>query len=111
MRISDWSSDVCSSDLLRSGRNRKRREIAHAGMIHDLVARRTCRLKIRLEEAELSAGADHRSRVHDTLSSSRLSRLRLMRRAAGVALAPDSRRSEEHKSELLSLMSITDAVF
>src|SRR3546814_8646094 len=60
-------------------------------MIHDLVARRTCRLKIRLEEAELSAGADHRSRVHDTHSSSRISRLRLMRRAASVAIAPDSR--------------------
>src|SRR3546814_6792944 len=61
---------TCENRVLRSGRNRKRREIAHAGMIHDLVARRTCRLKIRLEE-----------------------------------------RSEEHTSELQSLMRISYAVF
>src|SRR3546814_9765208 len=72
---------TCENRVLRSGRNRKRREIAHAGMIHDLVARRTCRLKIRLEEAELSAGDDHRSR------------------------------SEEHTYELQSLMRSSYAVF
>src|SRR3546814_5563739 len=66
MRISDWSSDVCSSDLSAS---------------------------------DVSAAA----RLF-TATPARIS-------TVGLALRPASRRSEEHTSELQSLMRISYAVF
>src|SRR3546814_7285343 len=93
MRISDWSSDVCSSDLGLCVRFHKVRSLGSQpddGMAcalwwtgrHDLLACRTTR-DMRLFPAQ--ALLFLRGRLHD--------------------------RSEEHTSELQSLMRISYAVF
>src|SRR3546814_2837588 len=103
MRISDWSSDVCSSDLIIAAAQRID-DIGHAGLFldHDLrVARDACgkvgrkrnRFVQRIGVERLGA-AQHR-------------RHRLYRGADDVVVG----RSEEHTSELQSLMRISYAVF
>src|SRR3546814_2254454 len=88
MRISDWSSDVCSSDL--DGADARPAVAAHARAREDLLA-----------GAIAAFGpADPVRRIgrrHDT----------------GRIVAGDRRhaRSEEHTSELQSLMRISYAVF
>src|SRR3546814_1100791 len=88
MRISDWSSDVCSSDLRLQHRRRRRfgRE-----QLQRVGPGRQCRERLRRrrearhrQQAGVLGGADH----------------------AGVGM-----RSEEHTSELQSLMRISYAVF
>src|SRR3546814_4961326 len=79
MRISDWSSDVCSSDLIP-----RRARRAGAG---DPRVRAAARLD------ELGRAADRGAGV----------------RARRAFIA--QRRSEEHTSELQSLMRISYAVF
>src|SRR3546814_9218616 len=77
MRISDWSSDVCSSDLCTRLRHRPR--VGHGALRPDLPQYRVG-----------------------------------PRRGIGLAVAPAHRRharSEEHTSELQSLMRISYAVF
>src|SRR3546814_10585727 len=79
LRISDWSSDVCSSDLFprrRARGNRQRRTLSRAR----------------------GAGIDDRR-------GDRYQRGKL------CPIAGSSRRSEEHTSELQSLMRISYAVF
>src|SRR3546814_1607713 len=85
MRISDWSSDVCSSDLGAADHPRQRDDQADAGRRH--------------------TGADH-------------DRDRAVRRASGrtflsrhLSFPEGHQRSEEHTSELQSLMRISYAVF
>src|SRR3546814_2332335 len=75
MRISDWSSDVCSSDLLWPDRRTQ------------AVAR---------DPRRLQGFADPQQRLHR----------HARQRGAGQRL-----RSEEHTSELQSLMRISYAVF
>src|SRR3546814_8452027 len=111
MRISDWSSDVCSSDLgllhrgaaglavlprLRASRRQRRpaagpgaegRPVPVAGDATDLRLRR----RVRAAGADRAAG-DRRDRQR-----------------RGFAL--EAARSEEHTSELQSLMRISYAVF
>src|SRR3546814_10000998 len=88
MRISDWSSDVCSSDLrarARSGR----------GLRGDSASRRR-----RARRREWPARRNRRR-------SSR----RACRQAWPVGRRAEKGRSEEHTSELQSLMRISYAVF
>src|SRR3546814_2639302 len=104
MRISDWSSDVCSSDLMRVGvsENPSWTMIDGAtasGVEVDLVEAFAGELGARIEwvhgtEAELLAA---------------LERFELDLVVAG--LTQDTPRSEEHTSELQSLMRISYAVF
>src|SRR3546814_3391281 len=103
MRISDWSSDVCSSDL----------DDRDGGAVRDAAA------IIKTERCR-----DHR-RVHHRLDIDGFPEVRLgVFRAIGVALDRHMRhralevigrdamfRSEEHPSELQSLMRISYAVF
>src|SRR3546814_7769294 len=115
MRISDWSSDVCSSDLeafgevVRDGSLGRRWALAadHLDPVLRLAVqdRRqvTARpIQVRLHDLQREAGGD--------------------RRIEGIAAAledghadrrgdPVGRRSEEHTSELQSLMRISYAVF
>src|SRR3546814_3888077 len=97
MRISDWSSDVCSSDLRQ---HRRRAQLAHGA-------------PRRAEPAEGAA---------PLLSGHRLGRVgtaaAVARHRRGRLRATDERRaarrpgrSEEHTSELQSLMRISYAVF
>src|SRR3546814_2674767 len=91
MRISDWSSDVCSSDLwVRSGARQR-----HASM----TAGGRC-------GGERSALPSPR-RLHRTPPATR------DRRAPSASLCPlwGMQRSEEHTSELQSLMRNSYAVF
>src|SRR3546814_4260095 len=103
MRISDWSSDVCSSDLrpCTVARRRERRAVLAAGRTAHLrqrpgadrahaAGRRRTRRRARAV-ARIGAGAGHA--------------------AVAVRARPGPDRSEEHTSELQSLMRISYAVF
>src|SRR3546814_10284143 len=109
MRISDWSSDVCSSDLLGAGNaglgSKGTREAeAHFGSHPHLSGR----------------GFPGLHGLHREPLGDRGAAVELARRAQGRArdlpsdLPPHQRaicRSEEHTSELQSLMRISYAVF
>src|SRR3546814_2461652 len=85
MRISDWSSDVCSSDL--------ERKLAEQ------------RLQMRHGGAAARAGANALSRFHHQHQRGRGVRIGFQRQ---VRIGD---RSEEHTSELQSLMRNSYAVF
>src|SRR3546814_4468373 len=97
MRISDWSSDVCSSDLaagvpfLRPHRRHAAAAVLRRADLHVSLA------------AALShrAGARLRHQCHHPVRHRHLPR----------RLCQDGARSEEHTSELQSLMRISYAVF
>src|SRR3546814_3178670 len=98
MRISDWSSDVCSSDLavLADAANRERRciEVGYGR-----------RREVRHERSQIADVAWRR-----LLDQSLVDRRNRNGRILKIGGAP-SRRSEEHTSELQSLMRISYAVF
>src|SRR3546814_8678992 len=96
MRISDWSSDVCSSDL-RSSRRLWARSSTGRTISPTSASTRDC-----------SAPSTYR-RCRPTSRSHRISTF-----APAFHAEPRSRlttRSEEHTSELQSLMRISYAVF
>src|SRR3546814_1822850 len=117
MRISDWSSDVCSSDLrsVRSERPRKetggyaRRVPGTAGESNDphaIIRQRPCAHDRRPCPCAGSPGrSDHAARK-------RRSHIARCAHAARSAADDAGRsRSEEHTSELQSLLRISYAVF
>src|SRR3546814_2957757 len=102
MRISDWSSDVCSSDLdvlaaalaarrQRLGQVQRGREAVDAGADDDNAA---------------AVGKRHGGLLQERRFGSSLRRAMRSRRTIG-----EIDRSEEHTSELQSLMRISYAVF
>src|SRR3546814_6373053 len=97
MRISDWSSDVCSSDLVLQAAERFRQNAVRFADRRGIEDKR-------------DDGEDlRRCRRADQLARGR-------RRRQGedhdeISVPRDDRRSEEHTSELQSLMRITYAVF
>src|SRR3546814_1543811 len=91
MRISDWSSDVCSSDLLRRER---------VALIDEAAALDA--------ELPLRRALDFWARV-DTVDGHAVDRAMDVMALAPLAEVPV--RSEEHTSELQSLMRISYAVF
>src|SRR3546814_1665397 len=101
MRISDWSSDVCSSDLETAlGEQRARVRIGGVGelferALHPPFGHRFARMLARIEP-DLRVAAAHFEAVD---------------RLAFEAGAEAAMRSEEHTSELQSLMRISYAVF
>src|SRR3546814_3826440 len=118
MRISYWSSDVCSSDL-----------VARAGLRHHRLHRPQDRLPRGgdphrpdprpLGRAVVSAGAEARrwrsdghvlvdDRQHPVGTADHFDRGAVLQR---LAQEPAHARSEEHTSELQSLMRISYAVF
>src|SRR3546814_5883924 len=96
MRISDWSSDVCSSDLLRHGTLNEAAQL---------------RLPLILQHghAFLRTFLCHRTTT-DQLKLGRFQR-HPMKRVVLHDLHGNGVRSEEHTSELQSLMRISHAVF
>src|SRR3546814_1797183 len=123
MRISDWSSDVCSSDLAAKARGVQfgRRPTLTPGQVEHarelLGESRTA-----TETAELLGV--HRATLYRALRGQETSQAEARRRGAFVedalteadALAAADQagtkaRSEEHTSELQSLMRISSAVF
>src|SRR3546814_9687402 len=88
MRISDWSSDVCSSDLQRrterGGAGAQEVEVQHARQLADRGGRVRAALDIFTKRERQAEVGEHIAAVE---------------------------RSEEHTSELQSLMRISYAVF
>src|SRR3546814_4225040 len=88
MRISDWSSDVCSSDL--------RLDIIAKGDVRFVKAQKTPKLQQRRCILD---------RIHPRARQAEINGRN------PISTEPGSRRSEEHTSELQSLMRISYAVF
>src|SRR3546814_8394754 len=106
MRISDWSSDVCSSDLADV-----ESAIALAGEVPAISVIGGAEIfalflplatRIELTEVQVEAAGDT---VMPPFSPA------MWRETAREAHAPEAGRSEEHTSELQSLMHISSAVF
>src|SRR3546814_7513060 len=114
MRISDWSSDVCSSDLLAWS----------ASTTSTATAKPVVRIAVRFMPSPsphgrgaaaaqiLMAGdlADLGQHLPAAFAFVAFGQLRYHRNTAGI-LAAERLRSEEHTSELQSLMRISYAVF
>src|SRR3546814_1851292 len=96
MRISDWSSDVCSSDLLDDAKQRQGEEHREDDAQYHEVARLAVGEVTGAILAALHAESGSQHAVHHL--------------PQGRRLVVD-RRSEEHTSELQSLMRISYAVF
>src|SRR3546814_2660372 len=100
MRISDWSSDVCSSDLPR----RRDEGLADAAAVlaadRDVLQVGIARRQAPGRRARLVVAGVHAAGVG----------IDHLRQLVGVGAA-QFRRSEEHTSELQSLMRISYAVF
>src|SRR3546814_5688916 len=126
MRISDWSSDVCSSDLLdqldlhlvlirQRGMHLHRRRDAATVTEHGRVAIHRPRTDPRELHPVLDAGIDILDHISDLLDRAES---RIHGRSPegklggnhGAASVPRAR-SEEHTSELQSLMRNSYAVF
>src|SRR3546814_9047870 len=113
MRISDWSSDVCSSDLVE---RRLALSLHPAAGPEILVERRYAGLRIAQIGDDLLQHGDHHRLI---LPEIQFRRGRLGRRRGGQRphqfLGGQGRRldarSEEHTSELQSIMRISYAVF
>src|SRR3546814_6058034 len=102
MRISDWSSDVCSSDLLDAAVVGARRQ-QFADALDQLAEHEGNGLDVKLAGLDLGKVEDvidHRQQGASGIADH-------LRHAALFAI----QRSEEHTSELQSLMRISYAVF
>src|SRR3546814_3588843 len=102
MRISDWSSDVCSSDLpektLQQVTLASRSRLSWCPPEYRDEYRR-------LTRAKMLPAAEARPIIEDMIAAD-------ARRYAATGILPQSaRRSEEHTSELQSLMRNSYAVF
>src|SRR3546814_4287948 len=103
MRISDWSPDVCSSDLLARGGGADRHEGGRADFAPPHLDGAGAGLAVGRGNRKGKAGICHAARCRIE---------RRARQGRKGALQPFLRsRSEEHTSELQSLMRISDAVF
>src|SRR3546814_5664596 len=102
MRISDWSSGVCSSDLDQHGDG----EDHHRDL--ELV-RALLALRIVGDDDEVAAGGGLRQVLPDAVQHQHVAGAQ--RHVARVLAQHVLVRSEEHTSELQSLMRISYAVF
>src|SRR3546814_3055992 len=98
MRISDWSSDVCSSDLFVEG-ERDAPDLGEVAGPGDLVP-----------DAEILYPQRHLVGSRLRVQAKQLGQ-RVVDRWIGITHRSKSLRSEEHTSELQSLMRISYAVF
>src|SRR3546814_2036588 len=107
MRISDWSSDVCSSDLIGRRLAREHRIVAQAPLLRTLDFGVPIRA---LDEPHRQAPPGRRTEGISPGDHRRGAALVRLHRHAEAIPAGDCR-SEEHTSELQSLMRISYAVF
>src|SRR3546814_8380369 len=113
MRISDWSSDVCSSDL---GKRTNHRlgcigKLQHGRMAIHVCAQKGLHLMLGAKHggAEGDEGAARFAHVLGALHAAALDQVATLADKV-VDHVPDPR-SEEHTSALQSLMRISSAVF
>src|SRR3546814_8843964 len=117
MRISDWSSDVCSSDLLAPSRGEPtvRRRLPRLRRARLRRPRPRCRLAPcgarRDRQGDPRHGGTAGSRREGRGDYRRRRCANASRREAVRGRRQGSWRSEEHTSELQSLMRISYAVF
>src|SRR3546814_1136856 len=115
MRISDWSSDVCSSDLEAEERRLAARDLADAfglpiGNAVDFWTEASLFSAAGLDA--LVCGPGNIAQAHTADEWVSLSQLQDYAEAVRNIIANNSKiRSEEHTSELQSLMRISYAVF
>src|SRR3546814_9447653 len=107
MRISDWSSDVCSSDL-QEGDDQDERQIVPVGNVDVrlLAPRERAQIKDEIghpDDDEPDIGIPFRLGIFLRLGDTH--------EIAGHRKDAEQIRSEEHTSELQSLMRISYAVF
>src|SRR3546814_4095448 len=108
MRISDWSSDVCSSDLIaRPYRSIRKLEAPVA----EYATKNMKAARAKVNAAQIAAALQE-----NDLSDTRLSDIRRPSHSSPKPYtahpsAGGTSRSEEHTSELQSLMRISYAVF
>src|SRR3546814_5455623 len=118
MRISDWSSDVCSSDLLAVGREAdvlRAQEVVERDLFGDLPAA----LAVGLEHVLAAVGSRAGRQPHLVVGvgdvAGELLRVAFDQGAFAAAQVDPVQvvplRSEEHTSELQSLMRNSYAVF
>src|SRR3546814_6131452 len=127
MRISDWSSDVCSSDLVATWPDAEK-QMAEAQAERDEERRRSEAERSRLREREgrinervrdlgiqMTARVERSRFNHDvdvlTIRADALFTLLDLAEQGYAAQRETTYRSEEHTSELQSLMRISYAVF
>src|SRR3546814_1190411 len=108
MRISDWSSDVCSSDLAR---RKAKGEKAQA--IYPLALEAVQRIDALFAVERQAAGLPPAQRlaIRQELSAPLVAELERWMRDTGPRLSRGHDRSEEQTSELQSLMRSSYAVF
>src|SRR3546814_8302120 len=113
MRISDWSSDVCSSDL-----DHQLGLVVHTFLGH--AAEVTQRLVVQLNEGGGIQGFEGKAHIHQArarqyehheVHGTLLPFNEYAAQFARINLALNAGRSEEHTSELQSLMRNSYAVF
>src|SRR3546814_5312388 len=108
MRISDWSSDVCSSDLRACSTGSVEDEVCTLTHINARVGR-----DLHVEAVGERSGVGRRRRAgqrsHRNRDRGGIVAPHVAEAAVGFRLA--DKRSEEHTSELQSLMRISYAVF
>src|SRR3546814_2030134 len=116
MRISDWSSDVCSSDLDTKGRGSASADVAFALVPEGEETRVdiTTNLTLSGSVAQYGRSAGMINDLANHIIGQFADNLR--KEIGAMAEAQESRasastRSEEHTSELQSLMRISYAVF
>src|SRR3546814_5064173 len=116
MRISDWSSDVCSSDLLPVGRAVRGEVRAQHEGLRAVAPVLVGRAGLRIGQVERHAGAcvqcgevfRQAARVLPVQADGRFNRAQVV---DAVFVDAQLARSEEHTSELQSLMRISYAFF
>src|SRR3546814_4646488 len=122
MRISDWSSDVCSSDLGRGSYRSLYLDFRAVGLLHRAQAHLRIHIQDQADDAEEAEAAGDACRRHDrALSEGRAGTLTTALRTVSEGQSRMSRtvavvgagivgvctaRSDEHTSELQSLMRI-----
>src|SRR3546814_1709339 len=118
MRISDWSSDVFSSDLFDDVAGRFNRTLCHSDRFEQHLNVQLVATKHYLAPAEIIA--DRRQRLVELVREGRCHRThriharyvnKIVLQLLGLRLSLFHHRSEEHTSELQSLMRISYAVF
>src|SRR3546814_2809157 len=113
MRISDWSSDVCASDLLTSksarsdALNAARAKAKEAFASEDPQMQMVAIKQVKKLEAEIVRSAILKD--GQRIDGRNTKQIRPIE--AIVGFLPRTHRSEEHTSELQSLMRISYAVF
>src|SRR3546814_3866786 len=116
MRISDWSSDVCSSDLTAAGRDPASLPSVFASTHGDLPIMDYMCATLASEPRTISPTKFHNS-VHNAAAGYWTIGSGCMHASTAVSAFDASfaqglvERSEEHTSELQSLMRISYAVF